>query len=98
MEIKVTLLKPYTEKERISFIVVNNHRLGYEIRETELALEAWGYTEEEIAEQQKQQRNIERQNKINTLYEMSIPEMLNNNKENIQVYKDVILGLVNAME
>ena len=98
MEIKATLNKPYTKQQRINFIISTAYTHGYEIRETEEALEAWGYTQEEIEEQQKQQRNIERQNKINTLYEMSIPEMLNNNKENIQVYKDVILGLVNAME
>ena len=53
MEIKSKLNKPYTEKERINFIVDQNHRLGYEIRETETALEAWGYTEEE---KQKQER------------------------------------------
>ena len=98
MEIKATLNKPYTKQQRINFIISTAYTHGYEIRETEEALEAWGYTQEEIEEQQKQQRNIERQNKINTLYEMSIPEMLNNNKENIQVYKDVILGLLNAME
>ena len=50
MEIKVTLNKPYTSKERADFIVENNHRKGYEIKETETALEAWGYTEEEQAE------------------------------------------------
>lgn len=47
MEIKATLQKPYTEDERLNFIVEENHNLGYEIRETEEALEAWGYTEEE---------------------------------------------------
>ena len=54
MEIKAILNKPYTEEERIDFIVEQNHRLGYEIRETEQASEAWGYTQEEIAEQQKE--------------------------------------------
>ena len=47
MEIKATLNKPYTEKEKINFIVEQNHKLGYEIKETETALEAWGYTDEE---------------------------------------------------
>lgn len=55
MEIKSTLEKPYTDEERLSFIVQQNHRNGYEIRETETALEAWGYTEEE-REQQEQER------------------------------------------
>jgi hypothetical protein len=53
MEIKATLNKPYTEKQRADFIVENNHQHGYEIRETETALEAWGYTEEEKEEQEK---------------------------------------------
>ena len=52
MEIKATLQKPYTEKERIDFIVEQNHQKGYEIRETETALEAWGYTEEDNGTEQ----------------------------------------------
>lgn len=52
MEIKNKLDKPYTEKQRLNFIVENNHNLGYEIKETEIALEAWGYTEEEKQEQE----------------------------------------------
>lgn len=54
MEIKAELLKPYTEEQRIKFIVEQNHRNGYEIRETKTALEAWGYTEEEQQEQERQ--------------------------------------------
>lgn len=54
MEIKATLNKPYTDKQRMDFIVANNHQLGYEIKETDFALEAWGYTDAEIAEQVKQ--------------------------------------------
>ena len=52
MEIKASLGKPYTESERLDFIVEYNHNLCYEIRETEIALEAWGYTEEELIEQE----------------------------------------------
>lgn len=54
MEIKATLQKPYTEKEREKFMVTNSHRLGYEILETETSLEAWGYTEEEKAQKEKE--------------------------------------------
>ena len=53
MEIKAELLKPYTEQERMYFIVEQNHNNGYEMQETETSLEAWGYTEEE---KQKQER------------------------------------------
>ncbi len=53
MEIKATLNKPYTDAQRLEFIVEQNHQNGYEIKETQAALEAWGHTEEEKAEQQK---------------------------------------------
>lgn len=54
MEIKATLNKPYTEKQRLDFIVTNNHNKGYQIKETESALEAWGHTDAEKSEQAKQ--------------------------------------------
>lgn len=38
MEIKAQLNKPYTEEERMNFIVEQNHNLGYEIKETDDAL------------------------------------------------------------
>ena len=93
MEIKNTLQKPYEEKDRIKFIVEQNHRLGYEIRETETELQAWGYTQEEIEDQEKQRRNFEIDSKIKELREMSLIDIMNNNKENIQLYNDVITGL-----
>ena len=54
MEIKAQLNKPYTEEQKTNFIVNNNHRHGYEIRVTSEALEAWGYTEEEKQQQERQ--------------------------------------------
>ena len=54
MEIKVTLHKPYTEAQRMNFVVEYNHNQGYTIEETEAELQAWGYTEEELAEQDKE--------------------------------------------
>ena len=64
MEIKAQLNKPFTDKQRADFIVLNNHTKGYEIRETETALEAWGLTEQEKREQE-EQREKER---IQALY------------------------------
>jgi hypothetical protein len=52
MKIYDRLFKPYTEEQRIRFIIDNEDKLGYKIRESELALEAWGYTEEEKQEQE----------------------------------------------
>lgn len=54
MEIKAKLNKPYTEEDRLSFIVEQNHILGYVIDETEEALEAWGYTGEEKEQQERE--------------------------------------------
>lgn len=55
MEIKAKLDKPYTDEDGCNFIVEYNHQQGYEIRETETELQAWGYTKEE-----KEQQEIER--------------------------------------
>ena len=96
MEIKAKLQKPFTDKQKADFIVENNHQHGYEIRETELALEAWGYTEEEKEEQQKQARNSEIDSKIKELQEMSLQDLLEGNKSNIDLYLDVINGLEQA--
>ena len=54
MEIKAKIDKPYTDEQRCNFIVEYNHNLGYEIQETDTELQAWGYTEEEKAEQEKE--------------------------------------------
>ena len=93
MEIKAELKKPYTEEQRINFIIEQNHKLGYEIRETEMALEAWGYTQKEIEEQDKQKRNQEIDSKIKELYELSIPDVLKENTENIKIYNNIIESL-----
>ena len=58
MEIKAELKKPYSNNEKMDFIVEQNHNNGYEIRETETALEAWGYTEEEKQEQEREHINL----------------------------------------
>ena len=54
MEIKAVLKQPYTEEERENFIVEYNHRQGLKIEEADNALLAWGYTEEEKQEQEKE--------------------------------------------
>lgn len=54
MEIKALLKKPYTENERMDFIVQYNHGIGYVVEETETELQALGYSEEELALQEKE--------------------------------------------
>lgn len=51
MEIKAELKKPYTNKERMDFIVKQNHKNSYTIEETNNALLAWGNTDEEQLKQ-----------------------------------------------
>ena len=94
MEIKSELKQPYTEKERMNFIVEQNHKLGYEIRETETELQAWGKTEEEIQEQLQKQRNKEIDEKVKELYNMATVEMIKNNKENVDTYCSIINSLI----
>lgn len=49
MEVKATLQKPYTDTQRMDFIVEYNHGLGYTINETDTELQALGYTQDEKA-------------------------------------------------
>ena len=88
MEIKEQLNKPYTEKERIDFIVEQNHQKGYEIKESETALEAWGYTTDELAQKERQRLdllNLTKADVLLALYEDkgitpdNIKEMLKDN-------------------
>ena len=54
MKIIAELKKPYEEGQRIDFIVNYNHSLGYKIEETDEALQALDYDDEEKEEQLKQ--------------------------------------------
>lgn len=97
MEIKATLQKPYEEKVKIKFIVEQNHRLGYEIRETETELQAWGYTQEEIEQQQREQRKLEVQNKIKELNEYVVDYIRIGDQKEIDIINNIILGLENSL-
>ena len=57
MEIKATLQKPYTDKQRMDFIVEQNHKLGYTIEEQADKIVALGKTQEEIAKEQEERLN-----------------------------------------
>ena len=57
MEIKAELNEPYTESERLSFIVEQNHKLGYTIEEQADKIVALGKTQEEIAKEQEERLN-----------------------------------------
>ena len=55
MELKATLNKPYTAKEREMFIIEQNRKNGYKIKYTENSIEAWELTEQEKEEKRQQQ-------------------------------------------
>lgn len=75
MEIKAILNKPYTEKQKLDFIVEFNHRCGFEIKETDIALEALGKTEqEELAniKQSKYKENDEKSKQARVSQEFTV--------------------------
>ncbi len=59
MQIKAVLQKPYEETQRLKFVVEQSHNQGCQIKETDTALEAWGFSTEEIAEQEKRAQKAE---------------------------------------
>lgn len=59
MEIKAQLNKPFSESAKINFIVLQNHKNGYTIEETDNALLAWGKSDEEKLEQAKLEKQAE---------------------------------------
>lgn len=48
MEIKAELIKPFTEDQRIDFIIEQNHKKGYLIEKSDTGLIALGHTQEEL--------------------------------------------------
>ena len=54
MELKAVLIEPFSENERLNFIVEFNHKRQCKINETSVKLEAWGLTEEEIKQTEKE--------------------------------------------
>ena len=58
MEIKAELIKPYTEEQRIKFIVEQSHRLGYSIEEQSTKLVALGFTQEELNQQERNRKDM----------------------------------------
>ena len=90
MEIKAELIKPYTEEQRLDFIINQNYGNGFEIKDTENSLQAWGYTTEELEQQNKEylmKSNMTKLDFVNALesfgvnyYEHIVP-LLNANLE-----------------
>ena len=66
MEIKAVLRKPYEEIDKLEFIVNNNHEKGYEIKETDAELQAWGADDNDLFLARKEQRIAENDEKRDT--------------------------------
>lgn len=54
MEIKATLNAPWSNEERYKFIIEQNYKNGYIIEEFEDRIEAWGKTDKEKEEEEKE--------------------------------------------
>ena len=90
MEIKAELMKPYTEEQRLDFIIKQNYNNGFEIKETDKSVQAWGCTTEEFEKQNKDRlmlSNMPKLDFVNALepfgvnyYEHIVP-LLNSNLE-----------------
>jgi len=57
MEIKETLQKPFSKDQKFDFVCMSNAN-NYKVKETETQLEAWGYTAEEQAEQERERLDM----------------------------------------
>lgn len=67
MIVVASLKKPYSDADRISFIVNYNHQLGYKINETENELQALGYDDDERKEQKAVEARAERDRRIDAI-------------------------------
>ena len=54
MKIIAEIKQPYSSNQRTNFIVKYNHKLGYEIRENDDAIQAWEYDDTEKQQQEKE--------------------------------------------
>ena len=108
MEIKATLNKPYTEKERINFIVEQNHKLGYTIEEQADKIIALGKTQKEVVKEQEERLNhltctaldIVALIKTLGLTDAEIVQFLNTNPSlqlQLTLCKDVYCGVVRQL-
>ena len=95
MEIKAVLNKPYTEKQKIDFIVEQNHNNGYIIEEAGNSLNALGYTQEELDEQEQKRNNADIKNQLEILDKKRIravcePSMKTENQSWLEYYNQEI--------
>lgn len=95
MEIKAKLNKPYSATDRSEFIVEQNHNLGYELKETEEALEAWGFTEEEQEEQERERIN---NLKMTALDFLNVLKSFGFTDAQVEAYLDANLNLKHQLQ
>ena len=101
----------FIAKNNDLIILANNNRTELEkqlkfmvytdIEETDIDYQLYNgkyLTPEEKEEQDKQKRNLEIDSKIDDLYKMALPDLLQGNAKNIEIYKEVIESLANSKE
>lgn len=94
MEIKYRLEKPYTEEQRLNFIVTYNHNMGLYIEEHQDCLVALENTKEETEKIEKQKKIEIIDSKIEELRNMCLQDLMCKNEKNIEIYNNIIIGLV----
>ena len=108
MEIKAELKQPYTENDRLDFIVEQNHKLGYIIEEQADKIIALGKTQEEIVKEREERLNhltctaldIAILIKTLGLTDAEIVQFLNSNPSlqlQLTLCKDVYCGVVRQL-
>lgn len=102
MDIKAQLNKPFTEDQKMDFIVQYNHNLGYKIEETSSAILAFGNTREEteIFEKNQQKQNL--LNQIEEIDKKRIravcePSMKTESQSWLEYYNEQIANLRQVM-
>ena len=102
MEIKAQLNKPFTDKQKMDFIVQYNHNLDYKIEESSSAILALGKTQEELQEEEKAQQKKELQKQIEELDKKRIravcePSMKTETQSWLEYYNQQIAQLRQVM-
>lgn len=75
MEIKARLSKPYTENQKLNFIVKYSHGLNYKIQETDKELQALDFTDEEKQQQEREYLDSLTISKDELIYALSLKQV-----------------------
>ena len=96
MQLIARLQNPFTKEERLRFKL--KYQINHKLKDTDEALEAYGYTEEERQEQEKQQLILELKQQLNNLDLKSIRALRSNDTEYIELHEQQAVELRNRLK